>query len=170
MVKFINGLFGLIPLQNLPDEAAARAAGAANAAFNAPNGSAQTDLGPADALATMGDLLEAFDADRLNGTLAPLPASYAMITTSNGVSIDTQGSLPHYNGAGCNALKIVPTDYAGQTPGQIVAGSEAYPPPLDFNPRPVQSAGSPYYNTNNNTVAGSLTGTNTAYTASGWQN
>ena len=170
VVKFINGLFGLIPLQNLPDEAAARAAGAANAAFNAPNGSAQTDLGPADALATMGDLLEAFDADRLNGTLAPLPASYAMITTSNGVSIDTQGSLPHYNGAGCNALKIVPTDYAGQTPGQIVAGSEAYPPPLDFNPRPVQSAGSPYYNTNNNTVAGSLTGTNTAYTASGWQN
>ncbi|MDR3465459.1 MAG: alkaline phosphatase family protein [Xanthobacteraceae bacterium] len=163
VIKFIDEVFGLTPLGELPDEVAARAAGAANPAFNAPNGSPQTNLGPADALATMGDLLEAFDMDRLSGNIAPLPASYAMITTSNGASIDTQASLPHYGGAGCNALGIVPTDYVGQTPGAIVAGSEAYPPPLDFNPRPTNSPGSPYYNTSNNTTAGSATGTGGAW-------
>jgi len=40
-----------------------------------------------------------------------------------------------------------------------VLGGEIDPPPADFNPRPVQSPGSPYYNTNNNTTAGSATGT-----------
>jgi phospholipase C len=163
VIKFVNEVFGLIPLQNLPDEAAARTAGARNTALNAPNGASQTDLGPADALATMGDIMEAFDSDRLSGALAPLPASYAKITTSNGVSIDAQASLPHYGGAGCNALNIVPTDYPGQTAGSIVAGSEAYPPPNDFNPRPTNSPGSPYYNTSNNTAAGSATGTVTPW-------
>jgi hypothetical protein len=52
----------------LPDEAAARKEGATNAAFNGPNGR-QTDLGPGDALATMGDLLESFDMDRLTGAM-----------------------------------------------------------------------------------------------------
>nr|WP_294514512.1 alkaline phosphatase family protein [uncultured Rhodopila sp.] len=165
VIKLIDELFGLIPLGSLPDEAAARSAGAANSALNAPNGSAQTDLGPGDALATMGDMIEAFDSDRLSGALAPLPASYAKIPTSNGVALNNQASLPHYGGAGCNALSIVPTDYAGQTPGAIVAGSEAYPPPLDFNPRPTNSPGSPYYNTSGNTTAGSAHGTGT-----GWPN
>ncbi len=155
VIKFINEVFGLTPLGELPDEVSARAAGAANSAFNAPNGSAQTDLGPADALATMGDLLEAFDMDRLNGTLAPLPASYAMIDPT---AVKT---LPHYvidpvNGPfGCQALGITPTNY----PNGYAIGAEIDPPPLDVNPRPTLSTGSPYYNTSGNTAAGSATGT-----------
>jgi len=157
VIKFINELFNLTPLASLPDEAAAFAAGAANPAFNAPNGSPQTQLGPADGLATMGDLLEAFDNDRLTGEAPPLPASYAMIPAS------AVHSLPHYVGTdssgnptyGCQFLGISPTDY----PGGYVVGGESDPPPLDFNPRPTASPGSPYYNTSNNTTPGSATGT-----------
>ena len=155
VIKFINELFNLTPLANLPDEAAARAAGATNAAFNAPNGTAQTNLGPADALATMGDLLEAFDNDRLSGNAAPLPASYAIIPASavhtlpHYVSTSPDGS-PQY---GCQVLGISPTDY----PSGYVIGGENDPPPDDFNPRPVQSPGNPYLNTNNNT-GGASTG------------
>jgi phospholipase C len=155
VIKFINELFKLTPLADLPDEAAARTAGAANPAFNAPNGTAQTNLGPADALATMGDLLEAFDNDRLSGNAPPLPASYAIIPTS---AVHT---LPHYvstlpDGSpqyGCQVLGISPTDY----PSGYVIGGENDPPPDDFNPRPVQSPGNPYLNTNNNT-GGASTG------------
>src|SRR5262249_22166860 len=79
VIKFINEMFGLTPLADLPDEAEARKDAAKNPALNGPNGP-QSDLGPADALATMGDLLEAFDNDRLTGAVAPLPASYATIS------------------------------------------------------------------------------------------
>jgi len=147
VIKFVDELFNLVPLSNLPDEVLARAAGAKNAAFNKPNGTAQQNLGPADT-AAMGDLLEAFDNDRLAGVLAPLPASYAMIPAA------TVTSLPHYGGAGCTALGITPTDYT--TYG---LGLEIDPPPADFNPRPTLSPGSPYYNTSSNTTAGSATGT-----------
>jgi len=155
VIKFIDELFKLIPLASLPDEAAAIAAGATNPAFNAPSGAAQTNLGPADALATMGDLTEAFDNDRLLGNVAPLPASYAIIPPAQVLS------LPHYvstgaNGApqyGCQFLGISPTDY----PGGYVLGGEIDPPPADFNPRPTESPGNPYLNTNNNT-GGASTG------------
>ncbi|HUO74219.1 MAG TPA: alkaline phosphatase family protein [Solirubrobacteraceae bacterium] len=140
MIKFINELFGLTPLAELPDEAAAMAAGAANPALNGPNGP-QAALGPADATAGMGDLLEAFDNDRLLGIAPPLPAQYAHIREVR--------ALPHYAGAGCRALHITPTDYRN--------GTLIDPPPLDFNPRPVQSPGNPYLNTNNNT-GGASTG------------
>ena len=131
------------------------AAGAANPAFNAPSGAAQTNLGPADGLATHGRSAEAFDNDRLQGNVAPLPASYAIIPPAQ------VHSLPHYvstsaEGApqyGCQFLGISPTDY----PGGYVLGGEIDPPPADFNPRPVQSPGSPYFNTNNNT-GGASTG------------
>jgi phospholipase C len=153
VIKFINELFGLTPLADLPDEAEARQAGAAM--FKAPDGSAQTNLGPADALTTMGDLLEAFDMARLTGEAEPLPASYAMIDP---VKVHT---LPHYVGTdskgtptyGCMALGISPTDY----PGGYALGAEIDPPPQDFNPRPTQSPGVPYLNTNNNT-GGTSTG------------
>ncbi|HUN38887.1 MAG TPA: alkaline phosphatase family protein [Acetobacteraceae bacterium] len=164
VIKFIDELFNLTPLASLPDEAAAAAAGAANAAFNAPNGSPQPNLGPADGLTTMGDLTEAFDNDRLLGNVAPLPASYAMIPASqvhslpHDVGTDNNGN-PTY---GCQYLGIVPTDYPG---GTYVPGGETDPPPADFNPRPTQSPGSPYYNTSNNTTPGSATGTGT-----GWPN
>jgi phospholipase C len=153
VIKFIDELFGLTPLANLPDEAAAITAGANTAAFNGPNGP-QANLGPADALPGMGDLLEAFDNDRLSGALPMLPASYAVIDPNQ---IRT---LPHYvsttaQGAqyGCQVLGISPTDYSGG----YAQGAEIDPPPPDFNPRPVQSPGVPYLNTNNNT-GGTSTG------------
>jgi phospholipase C len=161
VIKFVDELFGLTPLGSLPDEAAARTAGAAlcstSAAFCTPSGAAQTNLGPADTVANMSDLLEAFDNNRLvghdlnNNPVSTLPASYAFIPNAT--------NLPHYSGAGCTTLAITPTDY----PNGYSIGGESDKPPLDFNPRPIQSPGSPYYNTSNNTVAGSATGTGTTW-------
>jgi phospholipase C len=154
VIKFIDELFSLVPLADLPDEAAARRAGASNASFNGPQG-AQTDLGPADDLEEIGDLLEAFDNERLTGATRPLPASYATIDPT------LVHTLPHYVGKGsdgaprygCQALGITPTDY----PGRYIQGGEIDPPPPDFNPRPTVSPGNPYLNTNNNT-GGNSTG------------
>ena len=155
VIKFVNELFNLTPLAKLPDEAAAKVAGAGlcgtgtgqSTTFCAPGNLPQTNLGPADALSNMSDLLEAFDNDRLLGTKPTLAGSYA--------TISSPATLPHYAGAGCTTVGITPTDY----PNGYTVGGENDPPPADFNPRPVQSPGSPYYNTNNNTVAGSATGT-----------
>ena len=146
VIKFINEVYGLTPLADLPDELAARAAGAASTAFNGPNGP-QANLGPADDFVTMGDMTEAFDNDRLLGNVAPLPASYAAIPAA------TVHTLPQYAGGGCTALGITPTDY----PNGYAVGAENDPPPIDFNPRPVLSPGNPYLNTNNNT-GGASTG------------
>ncbi len=154
VIKFINQLFGLTPLAYLPDEAEARLAGSQNSAFNAPDGQPQMDLGPADALGGMGDLLEAFDNARLKGEAPPLPASYAMIDPTLVHTLphyaSTDGGKPVY---GCKRLGITPTDY----PYGYGTGSEIDPPPQDFNPRPTQSPGNPYLNTNNNT-GGTSTG------------
>jgi phospholipase C len=158
VIKFIDELFGLTPLGSLPDEAAAFAKGAtycptppagtpAGVTFCAPGNVPQMALGPADVAAGMGDLLEAFDNDRLLGNIPVLPANYALIGSPT--------TLPHYGGTGCMALAITPTDYTG---GYLVGG-EIDPPPQDFSPRPIQSPGSAYFNTSNNTVPGSLTGT-----------
>ena len=126
VIKFIDALFGLTPLADLPDERRGRALGAANPTHDpdlrAPDGTPQRDLGPADDLVDIGDLSEAFDTDRLLGQAPPLPPAYARIE-------DTQ-SLPH---AGCAALRNTPTD--------VVDGHVIDPPPSDFNPRPVVSPG-----------------------------
>ena len=151
VIKFINEVFGLTSLGNLPNEAAAFTNGAnlcsSNATFCAPNSTPQTNLGPADTVANMGDLLEAFDNDRLLGNVAALPASYALIAN--------QTTLPHYAGTGCTTIAVTPTDY----PNGYSLGGENDAPPADFNPRPIESPGSPFYNTSNNTAAGSTTGT-----------
>ncbi len=126
VIKFIDTLFGLTPLADLPDERRGRALGAANPTHDpdlrAPDGQPQLDLGPADDFVDMGDLSEAFDTDRLLGNAPQLPPDYARIE-------DTQ-SLPH---AGCAALHITPTD--------LVGGRVMDPPPPDFSPRPVVSPG-----------------------------
>jgi phospholipase C len=123
VIRFVDELLGLVPLADLPDEQRARALGKSE--FG------QADLGPADDLVTpMGDLVEAFDNDRLLGHAPPLPASYAAIERS----IVT--SLPHYNGAGCKALGITPTDYDAN--GRVLD-----PAPADFNPRPATNPGIP---------------------------
>ena len=136
VIRFIEELKGLVPLGDLPDEAAAFKTGADLCTtpptysgatpeptlvlpgaqsttttinpFCLPNGNPQTALGPGDVYAGMGDLNEAFDNDRLLGNIPPLPASYVMIPTA------TVDKLPHYSAVGAcadPALNIVPTDY-----------------------------------------------------------
>ncbi len=122
VIKFINELFGLEPLADLPDELKGRKLGKSE--FN------QSNLGPADDFVPdISDLTDAFDNNRLVGKSAPLPASYAMI---NPAAIT---SLPHYAGKGCLTLGITPTDYKD--------GVLLDPPPSDFNPRPSTNPGIP---------------------------
>ena len=131
IVSLINKVFGLTPLANLPDERRAQALGAAE--FTSPDGSPQTQLAPDDTKG-VGNMMEAFDNDRLLGKLAPIPASAVTISPT------IVHTLPHYAGAGCSALNITPTDY----PNGYGAGLENDPPPLDFNPRPTVAPGVPY--------------------------
>ena len=122
VIRFIDQLYNLIPLANLPDELKGRFLGALQ--FG------QAFIGPADAkYYGMGDLSNAFDNDRLIGNRPPLPASYAKIHPK------IVASLPHYGGQGCAALGITPTDY--------VDGKLIDPPPADFNPRPGTNPGTP---------------------------
>ena len=132
VVRFINTLFGLRPLSDLPDEVAAQKAGAANTSLNGPTGP-QNALAPNDG-AAVSNMLEAFDNDRLMGNAPLVPASAVMVAAS------TVHTLPQYNGAGCSALAITPTDY----PNGYSVGGESDPPPQDFNPRPTVSPGIPY--------------------------
>jgi phospholipase C len=125
VIKFINELFGLVPLADLPDEQYARQLGKTE--LN------QANLGPADDVVPgIGDLLEAFDNDRLSGNAPVLPASYAVIPAS------VVTSLPHYNRAGCSALNITPTDYPNG-----LSNPPTDLPPADFNPRPGTAPGIP---------------------------
>jgi phospholipase C len=122
IIKFIDELFKLTPLADLPDEAAARKLGEKTYG--------QKYLGPADAgVPGVGDLFTAFDKGRLTGQTPPLPASYAVIPQS-------EFSLPHYGGQGCRVLGIVPTD--------VTKGGVIDPAPQDVNPRPSTNPGEPY--------------------------
>ena len=122
IIKFIDELFGLTPLADLPDEKKGRALGRRE--FGQPN------LGPADGSDNdVGDLFSAFDLGRLIGVTPTLPATYAEIP------VGVVRSLPHYGGQGCQVLHITPTD--------IVNGRLIDPPPADFNPRPGTTPGIP---------------------------
>ncbi|MGO9777218.1 MAG: phospholipase C [Terracidiphilus sp.] len=119
IIKFVDDLFNLIPLADLPDEMRARQIGADK--FGQPN------LGPADdKVEGVGDMSSAFDALRLMGKRAPLSAEYATIPAAEITH------FPHANGAGCKQLEITPTDWALPNPV-----------PTDFNPRPDTSPGVP---------------------------
>jgi phospholipase C len=122
IIKFIDQLFNLTPLADLPDEKKGFKLGQSE--FN------QEYMGPADAVVPgIGDLLPAFDNARLMGTTPPLPASYAEILPG------TAPALPHYTAGGCYTLNIVPTDYQN--------GALLDPAPADFNPRPSTNPGTP---------------------------
>jgi phospholipase C len=122
IIKFIDELFKLTPLADLPDEAAARALGEKKYG--------QKYFGPSDdKTPNVGDLFSAFDNARLKGTAAPLPAQYATIPSSEVLS------LPHVGAQGCRALQITPTD--------VVNGVLIDPAPADFNPRPSTNPGLP---------------------------
>ena len=119
VIKFIDELFNLTPLADLPDEAAARKLGVTELG--------QSDLGPADAkVPGVGDLTSAFDNARLMGRTPPLPAEYAKIPRA------LVTSLPHFYGEGCRILQITPAD--AQIPNPV---------PADFNPRPDINPGNP---------------------------
>lgn len=126
VIRLINSIFGLSPLATLPDEVAARVAGAQGAQFQTgPAGFTQNFLSPHDAPGMpTGALLSAFDPERLAGFRPPLPASYATIPSS---TIDT---LPHYAGQGCAALNLSTEDRVQGLPNNV---------PSDFFARPSQT-------------------------------
>jgi len=127
IIKFVDELFDLIPLADLPDELHARQIAAEK--FGQPN------LGPADDLVPyVGDMTSAFDTLRLEGKAAPLSAEYAEIPESE------INSFPHADGKGCHALGITPTDWSPET---HMPDYKKYPVPEDFNPRPDTTPGIP---------------------------
>ncbi len=114
VIKFIDLLYNLPKLADLPDEAQARMAG--EKMFQ------QAYLGPADDVTPgIGNLLSAFDPARLTGKAAPLPAAYAEIPDAD------VGTIPPYGNQGCKMIGITPTDIAMGIKNNI---------PADFNPRP----------------------------------
>lgn len=133
IIEFIENLFGLKKLNQLPDENQARTNAATQAEFNSPAGNPQTELGPNDG-SGVGNMLDALDNDRLLGNIPVVPAAAVAIPAA------TVMSLPHYGGAGCTTLGITPTDY----PNGYAAGAEIDPPPQNWNPRPTVSPGIPY--------------------------
>ena len=122
IIKFVDNLFNLTPLAELPDEANAQLQGFLTYG--------QLFLGPSDSpFVPIGSLFSAFDNGRLLGVTSPLPPSYATIPESQVLS------LPHWGGQGCSQLGITPTD--------IVNGQAIDPAPADFNPRPNSNPGLP---------------------------
>lgn len=119
IIKFIDLLYGLKPLADLPDEKQAKAAGLQTYG--------QAYLGPADAgVPGVGDMFTAFDNNRLLGMATPLLPSYVTLPTS------FFNSLPQLNNNGCAYLNIKPTDHGLPNPV-----------PTDFNPRPGSDPGTP---------------------------
>ncbi len=119
IIRFVDELFGMIPLADLPDETRARQIGVET--------QHQADLGPADDhVAGVGNLFSGFDDERLLGRRKPLPPDYATIPEP------LLTTFPHYGGRGCSVLKIRPTDTGRPNPV-----------PDDFNPRPDTTPGLP---------------------------
>ena len=113
VIKFIDLICGLTPLQDLPDEKEAQKLG--ETLYHQPN------LGPEDDPDTpVGDLTSAFSVARLKGTIQPLSASYAEIPAADITSLPHWGTSPL-----TTHLRITPTDYGRKN--NI---------PSDFDPRP----------------------------------
>jgi phospholipase C len=138
VIKFVNELFGLVPLASLPDEEYARALGAKTLG--------QPDLGPSDDPENnVGDLTEAFDFEILKGEKAPLSTSLAVFTP------EQISTLPHlatanyspngYTNGACAAIGVLPTDF--RTSADYEQGKPIDPYPASVNPRPSQSPGTP---------------------------
>ena len=118
VVKFADLVFGLKPLAELPDELKGRELGRRE--FG------QNNWGPDDALTPeVGDLVSAFDPVRLQGTVPPLPSSYATIPDN------IVNQLPEQSGFGLKAIGVTPVDIARHLPNPI---------PPDFNARPKTNA------------------------------
>ncbi len=138
IIKFINELEGLDPLAMLPDERRGRLLGQTELG--------QDNLGPSDDPSNeLGDLTDAFDYERLQGGKPPIPASAAMFSPT------VVATLPHlatpnysangYTNGACAAIGILPTDFTSLA--NYKAGAPIDPYPIDVNPRPTASPGTP---------------------------
>ncbi len=125
VVKFIDAVFGLTPLATLPAEYQARQT-ARTVGISGTGSATQANYGPDDALTPgITDLVDAFDPAKLNGSVAPLPATLAEVPA--GFTL-----FPTQEGQGCREVGI--------TPVQPLAG-ESNVAPTDFNPRPSTNPG-----------------------------
>jgi phospholipase C len=138
VIKFINELFGLVPLASLPDETRGRAEGERTLG--------QKNLGPSDDPDNdVGDMMEAFDDAILQGKKPPVAASLATFTTAEVMTLPhlaKPGFSPNgYTNGACAAIGLLPTDFKDAAAYQ--AGQPIDPYPQDVNPRPTQSPGTP---------------------------
>ncbi len=137
VIKFINELYNLVPLAQLPDEAHARSLGVTNLG--------QANLGPSDdPNNNLGDLTEAFDYTRMqnNNPISPSIATFTptQIKTLPHLATANFSTNGYTNGA-CMAVGVLPTDFPSVSAYQ--AGAPIDPYPVDVNPRPSQSPGTP---------------------------
>jgi phospholipase C len=138
IIKFIDEVFGLIPLASLPDEKKALQLGEKNLG--------QSQLGPTDDPSNdVGDLTEAFDYDILRGWKRPIPVYYASIPNDQVISLPhlaiSNYSKNGYTNGACEQIGVLPTDFKSWSAYR--AGTPSDPYPVDFNPRPSQSPGTP---------------------------
>ena len=114
VVKFVDAIFNLTPLADLPVELKARMLG--EQTYHEPN------LGPDDAITPgVTDLFGAFDLARLGGSRAPHSAAYAIVPENEIMT------LPQQSGFGCSQIGVTPVDRKDGIPTTI---------PADFYPRP----------------------------------
>ena len=137
VIKFINELYNLVPLAQLPDEAHARQLG--QQTLGQPN------LGPSDDPANnLGDLTEVFDYARMqsNSPISPSVATFSDQQIRTLPHLATANYSPNgYTNGACAAIGVLPTDFS--TLAAYQAGQPSDPYPLDVNPRPTTSPGTP---------------------------
>jgi phospholipase C len=144
IIKLIDTLFNLTPLADLPDEVK----GAQDAQANL----GQSAYGPADdPTNNVGAMLEAFDYTRMqqnnpiSGALAAFPARVVStlphLAMANPVSNPAGYSPNGYTNGACQAIGVLPTDFASWA--AYKAGTPSDPYPVDVNPRPTTSTGVP---------------------------
>ena len=139
VIKFINELYGLTPLASLPDEKRGRELGQTTLG--------QANLGPSDdPYNDVGDLTEAFDLEILRGNKRPVSGMQAYIPSQYVMSLPHYASSQQYSANGytngaCQKIGILPTDFKSWA--DYKAGKPIDPYPVDVNPRPTQSPGTP---------------------------
>jgi phospholipase C len=138
VIKFIDELFDLVPLASLPDEVRGRQLGETTLG--------QTNLGPSDDPDNdVGDLTEAFDYEILLGFKPPVPASWASFSPTVVETLPQLATAKYspngYTNGACAAIGVLPTDFPNKEAYQ--AGQPIDPYPVDVNPRPTQSPGTP---------------------------
>ena len=137
VIKFINELYNLVPLAQLPDEA--------HGTQLAKQNLGQSNYGPSDDPSNnLGDLTEVFDYTRMQNN-TPIPPSVATFSTAQITTLPhlaTANYSPNgYTNGACAAIGILPTDFPSVAAYQ--AGQPTDPYPLDLNPRSGNSPGTP---------------------------